>query len=65
MERQGLRLHVGGVVVVEGGRHSALGHVPEMGLLVFFELLLALEVIRAECDSGYGKYLSGRVAAKA
>jgi hypothetical protein len=64
VERKSLGFHVGGVVVVEGGGHSGLGHVPEMGLLVFFELLLALEVVRAECDSGSCKYFSGRVAAR-
>jgi hypothetical protein len=63
VERQGLRLYVRGVVVVEGGGHSALGDVPEMGLLVFFELLLALEIIRAKCDPRCGKYFSGGVAA--
>jgi hypothetical protein len=34
-----------------------------MGLLVFFELLLALEIIRAKCDPRCGKYFSGGVAA--
>jgi hypothetical protein len=35
-----------------------------MGLLVFFELLLALEIVRAECDPACGKYVSGRVVAR-